>query len=69
LPRTPGREQDAPLSAHAWRARSRKGLSEKDARWFFKQLMLALDYCHKMVRRRRRRGLPLLAAGRLLRVI
>ncbi|KAK9821606.1 hypothetical protein WJX81_006021 [Elliptochloris bilobata] len=25
-----------------------KGLSEKDARWFFKQLMLALDYCHKM---------------------
>ena len=29
---------------------NRKGLSEKDARWFFKQLMLALDYCHKMVR-------------------
>jgi len=23
-------------------------LSEKDARWFFKQLMLALDYCHKL---------------------
>ena len=33
-----------------WALRSRKGLSEKDARWYFKQLMLALDYCHKMVR-------------------
>ena len=27
----------------------RKGLSETDARWYFKQLILALDYCHKMV--------------------
>ena len=29
----------------------RGGLDEKEARWFFKQLILALDYCHKMVRR------------------
>ena len=27
----------------------RRGLNETDARWFFKQLVLALDYCHKMV--------------------
>ena len=30
----------------------RKGLCEADARWFFKQLILALHYCHKMVRLR-----------------
>ena len=28
----------------------RKGLCETDARWFFKQLILALHYCHAMVR-------------------
>ncbi len=37
------------LSIRASRAPlCRDGLSEKDARWFFKQLMLALDYCHKL---------------------
>lgn len=25
----------------------RKGLSEQDARWFFQQLILGMDYCHK----------------------
>jgi hypothetical protein len=32
---------------------TRGGLDEKEARWFFKQLILALDYCHKMVRGQR----------------
>jgi hypothetical protein len=27
-----------------------KGLSEDDARWFFQQIMFAIEYCHKMVR-------------------
>ena len=26
-----------------------RGLSEDDARWFFQQIMFAIDYCHKMV--------------------
>ncbi len=26
------------------------GLSEKLARWFFQQLIVALDYCHKVGR-------------------
>ncbi len=25
-----------------------RGLDENKARWFFQQLILALDYCHKM---------------------
>ena len=25
-------------------------LQEDDARWFFQQLIVGLDYCHKMVR-------------------
>ncbi|EFN59818.1 hypothetical protein CHLNCDRAFT_33664 [Chlorella variabilis] len=28
--------------------KSRKGLSEHDARWFFQQLIIALAYCHSM---------------------
>ena len=28
----------------------RGGLDEREARWYFKQLILALDYCHKMVK-------------------
>jgi serine/threonine protein kinase len=28
----------------------RRGLSEDESRWFFQQLILGLDYCHKMVR-------------------
>jgi serine/threonine protein kinase len=28
------------------------GLSEDEARWFFQQLMVAVDYCHRMVRGR-----------------
>lgn len=28
---------------------NKRGLSEDEARWFFQQLMLGLDYCHKMV--------------------
>ena len=26
------------------------GLPEPDARWYFQQLIFAIDYCHKMVR-------------------
>ena len=29
---------------------NKRGLSEDEARWFFQQLILGLDYCHKMVR-------------------
>ena len=25
------------------------GLGEADARWFFQQIILAVDYCHKVV--------------------
>ena len=25
------------------------GLPEQDARWYFQQLIFAIDYCHKMV--------------------
>lgn len=28
----------------------RRGLAEQDALWFFQQLIIAIDYCHKMVR-------------------
>lgn len=27
---------------------SKRGLLENEARWFFQQLILGLDYCHKM---------------------
>lgn len=27
----------------------RKSLSENDARWFFQQIIIALDYCHRVV--------------------
>ena len=35
-----------------------RGLLEGDARWHFQQLIVAVDYCHRMVRRSRlpRRG-------------
>ena len=26
-----------------------RGLSESDARWYFQQLIIAIDYCHRMV--------------------
>jgi serine/threonine protein kinase len=29
---------------------ARRGLSEQEARWFFQQLIIALDFCHRMVR-------------------
>ena len=29
---------------------ARRGLPEDEARWFFQQLMIAVDYCHRMVR-------------------
>ena len=35
------------------------GLPEPDARWYFQQLIFAIDYCHKMVR-------SLVLSGRLL---
>jgi serine/threonine protein kinase len=41
---------------------TRGGLDEKEARWFFKQLILALDYCHKMVRGLRLRPVCVLAS-------
>ncbi len=28
----------------------RGGLEEVEARWFFQQLIIGMDYCHKMVR-------------------
>ena len=28
----------------------KNGLREDEARWFFQQLIVGLDYCHKMVR-------------------
>jgi serine/threonine protein kinase len=31
---------------------ARRGLPEDEARWFFQQLMIAVDYCHRMVRLR-----------------
>ena len=29
---------------------ARQRLDEEDARWFFQQLLIGLDYCHRMVR-------------------
>ena len=29
----------------------KNGLKEDEARWFFQQLIVGLDYCHRMVRR------------------
>ena len=26
------------------------GLPEDDAKWFFQQILIAIDYCHRMVR-------------------
>ena len=26
-----------------------RGLQESEARWYFQQLIIAVDYCHKMV--------------------
>ena len=34
--------------------KQRGGLEEAEARWFFQQLIIGMDYCHKMVRRRAR---------------
>jgi hypothetical protein len=31
----------------------KNGLREDEARWFFQQLIVGLDYCHKMVRKDR----------------
>ena len=28
-----------------------RGLPEQDSRWYFQQLIIAVDYCHKMVSR------------------
>jgi serine/threonine-protein kinase SRK2 len=30
--------------------KQRGGLEELEARWFFQQLIIGMDYCHKMVR-------------------
>ena len=27
------------------------GMREVDAKWYFQQLLVAIDYCHRMVRR------------------
>ena len=46
----------------------RGGLEEVEARWFFQQLIIGMDYCHKMARAfsmsslRSRRACPLRAA-------
>ena len=41
----------------------KNGLREDEARWFFQQLIVALDYCHKMVRGRGRVCVVVGAAG------
>lgn len=55
-------------------AAARRGLHEDEARWFFQQLILAVDYCHRMVSRgggssagegRVRHGMGLVAILRL----
>ncbi len=28
------------------------GLREQDAKWYFQQIIVAIDYCHRMVRKR-----------------
>ncbi len=35
------------------------GLREEDAKWYFQQIIVAIDYCHRMVRK----WLPSLAAA------
>ncbi len=41
-----------------------RGLPEDDARWYFQQLVIAIDYCHRMARRcAARAGLPRRACG------
>ena len=37
--------------------KQRGGLEEAEARWFFQQLIIGMDYCHKMVRSSRFRPL------------
>lgn len=44
---------------------NKRGLSEDEARWFFQQLILGLDYCHKMVSPVAWHGLPGLPAASL----
>ncbi len=40
-----------------------RGLPEDDARWYFQQLVIAIDYCHRMARRcAARAGLPVARA-------
>ena len=56
---------------------AKQGLTEGEARWFFQQLIVAVDYCHRMVGagccmaaawlRLPKRGLQLLPVGRVLR--
>ena len=31
----------------------KNGLKEEEARWFFQQLIVGLDYCHRMVSKQR----------------
>ena len=33
-----------------------RGLPETDARWYFQQLIIAIDYCHRMVSHSHSRG-------------
>jgi serine/threonine protein kinase len=44
---------------------NKRGLSEDEARWFFQQLILGLDYCHKMVSRA---GMPAQQTGRVVQL-
>lgn len=40
----------------------KNGLREEEARWFFQQLIVGLDYCHRMVRSSTATAAPAAAA-------
>ena len=50
--------------------KARGGLDEGDARWFFQQLLIGIDYCHRMgvVNRDVKLENTLLAAHDILRI-
>lgn len=49
--------------------KQRGGLEEAEARWFFQQLIIGMDYCHKMVRAQGRAGAAAAPACRALKAL